>query len=85
MPSEKISSEGKIPLSPDMDFLSYALVQDPAEETEESPISFYCKDCEDFVAVEKQGKRLKFRCKSCKSDKVAFGTKKSLENFYSRK
>jgi len=46
------------------------------------PIIFYCKDCEEVVQTEKVGKKYVYRCKICGTKNVAFGTPKSIYNFF---
>jgi len=45
-------------------------------------ILYYCKDCEKFVDAQKVGRKYVFRCPICKTKNVAFGTEKSLKNFF---
>lgn len=45
-------------------------------------ILYYCKDCEKFVDASKIGRKYVFRCPICKTKNVAFGTEKSLKNFF---
>lgn len=47
-----------------------------------SPIIFYCKDCEKIVDASKFGKRYVYTCKICGTKNVAFGTEKSIKNFF---
>jgi len=47
-----------------------------------SPIVFYCKDCEKIVDASKFGKRYVYTCKICGTKNVAFGTEKSIKNFF---
>lgn len=49
---------------------------------ESSPIIFYCKDCQKIVEVEKVGTRYIYKCKQCQGANVAFGTEKSVRNFF---
>jgi Zn finger protein HypA/HybF involved in hydrogenase expression len=46
-----------------------------------SPVAYYCKDCRRFVAVTEK-RKLKYRCNECKGINVAFGTERSLKNYY---
>lgn len=48
----------------------------------EIPIVFYCKDCREIIKGEKIGNTYTYKCPTCKGDNVAFGTKKSVNNFY---
>lgn len=45
-------------------------------------ILYYCKDCEKIVDAQKVGRKYVFRCPICKTKNVAFGTDKSLNNFF---
>lgn len=45
-------------------------------------ILYYCKDCEKIVDAQKIGRKFVFRCPICKTKNVAFGTEKSLKNFF---
>lgn len=45
-------------------------------------ILYYCKDCEKIVDAQKIGRKIVFRCPICKTKNVAFGTEKSLNNFF---
>lgn len=53
--------------------------QTPAAEI---PIVFYCKDCRKIIKGEKVGAKYVYKCPDCKSENVAFGTPKSINNFY---
>lgn len=62
------------------------LIQDLAgtsegEDFEFSPIVYFCKDCKALVEVI-EGRKMKFKCKTCKGKNIAFGTKRSISNFY---
>lgn len=46
------------------------------------PIKFYCKDCEKFVETTPVGQKFVYRCNVCHTKNVAFGTEKSLRNFF---
>ncbi len=45
-------------------------------------VIFYCKDCEKIVKVMPVGRKFVYRCNICKTKNVAFGTEKSIRNFY---
>lgn len=45
-------------------------------------ILYYCKDCEKFIDGQQVGRKYVFRCPICKTKNVAFGTEKSLKNFF---
>ena len=43
---------------------------------------FYCKDCRKIVETAPIGKKFVYTCNICKTKNVAFGTAKSVKNFY---
>ncbi len=43
---------------------------------------FYCKDCRKIVETTPVGKKFVYTCNICKTKNVAFGTMKSIKNFY---
>jgi|APFre7841882793_1041355.scaffolds.fasta_scaffold14450_2 DNA-directed RNA polymerase subunit RPC12/RpoP len=45
-------------------------------------IAYYCKDCAKFVEGQQVSRKYVFRCPICKTKNVAFGTEKSLKNFF---
>lgn len=45
-------------------------------------IFYFCKDCEKLVEVKPVGKKFAYICSICNTKNVAFGTEKSLKNFY---
>ena len=45
-------------------------------------IKYYCKDCEKFIEGRQVGRKYVFRCPICNTKNVAFGTEKSLINFF---
>ena len=45
-------------------------------------IVFYCKDCNKKVSVSPVGRKFVYRCNICKTKNVAFGSEKSMKNFY---
>jgi hypothetical protein len=47
-----------------------------------SAIKFYCKDCQKIVDAKQVGRKNVFRCAICKTKNVAFGTEKSIKNFF---
>lgn len=51
------------------------------EDTWES-IVFYCKDCNKIVEVDRVGRKYVYRCLECKTKNVAFGTERSIRNFF---
>ena len=42
----------------------------------------YCKDCYKIVAGIPVGRKFAYRCNICQTKNVAFGTIKSIKNFY---
>lgn len=48
----------------------------------EIPIVFYCKDCRALVESEKIGNKYMYKCLTCGGENVAFGTPKSIANYY---
>jgi len=54
---------------------------DVSEIPEFSPLAYYCKDCKKLVEV-KELKKMKFSCLECQKKNIAFGTKRSLINYY---
>lgn len=55
------------------------------EAFHESPIVFYCKDCQAIVEASeiKKGKKTLLSCNTCKQNNVAQGTERSIKNHYS--
>lgn len=47
-----------------------------------SELKFYCKDCQKIVETAPVGHKFVYRCTICQTKNVAFGTEKSLRNFY---
>jgi len=47
-----------------------------------SKIIYYCMDCQKPVVPKRIGNKFRFACTLCKGENVAFGTEKSIENFY---
>ena len=48
----------------------------------EIPIAFYCKDCREIIKAEKIGSKYVYKCPNCNGENVAFGSVKSINNFY---
>ena len=46
------------------------------------PIVFYCKDCEKIVGTKAVGRKYVYKCGICGTKNVAFGTEKSVLNYY---
>lgn len=42
----------------------------------------YCKDCHKIVPAAPLGRKFAYRCTICQTKNVAFGTLKSIKNFY---
>lgn len=54
-------------------------------KTDQKPagcIIFYCKDCMEIVDAKKIGKKYIYSCPKCKGKNVAFGTEKSIKNYF---
>lgn len=47
-----------------------------------APIIFYCKDCEKIVETKAVGRKYVYKCGICGTKNVAFGTEKSIVNYY---
>ncbi len=45
-------------------------------------IIFYCKDCQEVVKTHKVGSKYVYKCAKCGTKNVAFGTQKSISNFF---
>ncbi len=43
---------------------------------------FYCKDCRKVVETQAVGRKFVYRCQVCQTKNVAFGSLKSIKNFY---
>ena len=54
----------------------------PPENELKTGIVFYCKDCEKIVQVTPVGRKFVYKCNTCKTKNVAFGTEKSIKNFF---
>jgi len=51
--------------------------------TEESPVLFYCKDCQKVVLDPVQrGHRYEYNCPLCNGPKVAFGSRQAVCDFF---
>jgi hypothetical protein len=48
----------------------------------DSGIVYFCKDCEKLVDVTPLGRKFVYKCNICKTKNVAFGTEKSIRNFF---
>jgi Zn finger protein HypA/HybF involved in hydrogenase expression len=55
------------------------------EEIEIDNVAFYCKTCGQLVEVSREQKRYIFTCQTCGGKDIAFGTKKSISDFYNIK
>ena len=75
-------SEGEV------DFYSIIQEKEPLHDAEkinhdaQRGIKFYCQVCKKPVTVLQLGKKLKFKCKECKSKKISYGTSESIHNYY---
>lgn len=54
----------------------------PPENLFKENIVFFCKDCEKLVETIPLGRKFVYKCKTCGTKNVAFGTEKSIRNFY---
>jgi len=45
-------------------------------------IVFYCKDCNELVETNRVGKKYVYTCKKCGTKNVAFGTRRSIANYF---
>ncbi len=43
---------------------------------------YYCKDCHGIVQATPIGRKFAYKCNVCQTKNVAFGTVKSIKNFY---
>ena len=43
---------------------------------------YYCKDCRKLVDTTPLGRKFVYKCNVCQTKNVAFGTLKSIKNFY---
>lgn len=48
----------------------------------EAPIVFYCKDCKKVVDAVRKGNKYEYSCPECKSDRVSFGTRQAIGDFF---
>jgi hypothetical protein len=46
------------------------------------PVLFFCKECQDVVDVTRIPTKYLYKCKNCSSENVAFGSEKSIKNFF---
>ena len=77
-----MTTENKIKLTSDLNFVQIASVQDSKILEDASWVIFYCKKCEEIVDVNKIGKKLVFECKKCKSKDIAIWTAEGINKFY---
>ncbi len=45
-------------------------------------IVYFCPECKQLTVPKRLGKKFRFTCPTCKYDSVAFGTEKSIGNYY---
>lgn len=45
-------------------------------------IVFFCKDCRELSEVKRVGRQYVYTCSKCGTKNVAFGTRKSIMNFF---
>lgn len=62
-----------------------AVVAEPTEIPEEDRIGFYCKKCKELVEKNQVGKKYVYECNECGGKDVAFGTIRSLNEYYIRR
>jgi hypothetical protein len=48
----------------------------------EKVIIYYCKDCEKVVNTHQVGRKFVYKCALCGTKNVAFGTDRSIKNFF---
>lgn len=68
-----------------LDFESMQTIKfDPVSEDiwSEQKVVFYCSVCKKLVEPKRSGKSLKFFCSECGSERVAYGTEKSIINYF---
>ena len=54
--------------------------------TAEAPIVFYCRDCKKVLdAPVKKGNKYEYSCPDCKSERVSFGTRQAVSDFFQAK
>lgn len=52
----------------------------------EDPILFYCRDCQKLdLEPKKQGNKYIYTCSVCQSDRVVFGTRQAICDFFNIK
>ncbi len=51
-------------------------------ETPIQPILFYCKECQWIVQGQKHAKKYEYTCPICKGDRVVFGTREAIVDFF---
>lgn len=62
-------------------------MSDPIEISPgEPPIVFYCRDCKKALNNPvRKGNQYEYSCPECKSDRVSFGTRQSISDFFQAK
>jgi len=58
------------------------MILKPRDTTFGPEIIYFCKDCDKVVDAQRVGRKFVFRCPICKTKNVAFGTDKSVKNFF---
>lgn len=49
----------------------------------QAPIVFYCKDCKQIVDTPiKHKSKYEYMCPTCKSERVSFGTRQAISDFF---
>lgn len=67
------------------DIIRSDVAKDPrftGETGQPAKIAYYCQDCKKLVPPKRVGNKFVFSCQACKKDVIAFGTEKSLGNYY---
>jgi Zn finger protein HypA/HybF involved in hydrogenase expression len=54
----------------------------PEDEWKNQKIVFFCRDCDECVDAKKNKKSMTFTCNKCNGKRIAFGTEKSVQNFF---
>lgn len=51
-----------------------------------APIVFYCRDCQKVVDEPiRKGNKYEYTCPVCQGDRVAFGTRQAISDFFQAK
>ncbi len=55
------------------------------EVAPEDKICFYCKQCKACVEVDQINKKYVYKCKTCGSEDVTFGTSRAIEEYFGKR